>query len=217
MTHPKDKYTADEIASSRLRGLVIIIMVTTVIGLLFVGTADATGDRDDQEQSQEQDQSQSQEQYSTQYNSQGQANEQSSVNTSDTRVYAAGASSGDSSALCQQVRDFRIADGFLFGLRFDLTHQDCLRLQMADGAYSRGQIDFGNSLTCTTKIAREVYQNVNDCKDSLEQTAEVVRLRSEVAKLESQKADLLRERAIEQEQCEDAKDRIAESKACAGK
>jgi hypothetical protein len=81
---------------------------------------------------------------------------------------------------------------------------------MASGAYGRDQIDFGNTLTCTTKIAREVYPSVVDCKASLEQTSAVKMLEDQVRQLEQQKADLLRERTIDQAQCEESKDRIAE-------
>jgi hypothetical protein len=88
---------------------------------------------------------------------------------------------------------------------------------MASGAYGRDQIDFGNTLTCTTKIAREVYPSVVDCKISLERTSAVTLLQEQVRQLELQKADLLREQTIDQEQCEEVKDRIADAKTCIGK
>ena len=197
------------ISQSRIVGLIYIILITMLIALLFDNTANAT-DRDG-EQRQDQSQDQDQQQYQDQWQSQDQQNEQNATvnNTSETKVFAAGASSGDSNALCQQVRDIRVADGFLFGLRFDLTHEDCLRLQMADGAYSRGQDDFGNTLTCTTKIAREVYPSVVECKDSLEQTSIVKALQERIATLEAQKASALAERNADNVACEKSKNIIA--------
>jgi len=194
-------------STDRLLGLFAIILISLAIA--FMTEARATGTpRTEQEQSQDQ----SQDQHSTQYNSQNQGNEQSATvnNTSSTKVYAAGASSGDSSSTCQKVRDLRIADGFLFGIRWDMTDQDCRRLGVADKAYARGDTYFGDTLTCTVPFVLGAFESVDDCKTQLERNDVTEALQERIRILEAQKASALAERAADQKQCEASKNAIIE-------
>lgn len=198
-------------STDRIVGLIYVILITMLIALLFDNTANAT-DRDG-EQRQDQAQDQDQQQYQDQWQSQDQQNEQNATvnNTSETKVFAAGASSGDSTSTCQQVRDLRVADGFLFGIRWDLTDKDCRRLGEADKADSRGDTYFADTLRCTVGFVLDAFDgDVAACKDALERNSVVDTLQAQIKQLEDQKADLLSERAIDQEQCEAAKDRIVE-------
>ena len=176
--------------------------------LLLAGNLHATVVKDDDgdvEQSQDQDQSQSQVQGQSQAVDSDQANQQS------LKVYGLGASSGDSTSLCQKVRDLRFADALLFGIRWDVTDKDCVRLGEADKADARGQHHFANTLRCTVPVILEAFGNdVNACKDSLEESDVISVLRKQVQKLQESNKILQEERHFDRIECDKSRDRLLE-------
>lgn len=194
-------------------GIRTLIAVTLLLPVLAIATTTGKEAPPGQQQGQEQDQRQEQEQFQSQAaiqeQVQQQGNDQSVTSNNNSTVYSAGASSGDSTAECQQVRDVRFANGILFGVRLDLTNEDCIRLREADRADARGQHDYANTLRCTAGTVREAFAgDVIACKESLEKTAEVVALRERVRQLEAQHAAAATRHTADQQACEEAKDRI---------
>lgn len=128
-----------------------------------------------------------------------------------TRIFAAGASSGDSTSICQKVRDLRFADAFLFGIRWDVTDKECQRLALADRHYALGNTYFADTLTCSTPFVLETFGDVNECKTALEKNDVVSALKARIEKLETDKKALAEERSYDRIECEKSKDRLQDT------
>lgn len=136
----------------------------------------------DQEQTQIQDQSLSNEQSLS-----AEGNSSSTINNNSRSTFAAsGASSGRSTSTCQKVRDFRGADGWLFGIRWDVTDRECRRLNVADTEYERGNVYFSNTLTCSVKTIYSAFGSPDECKTAFNTDAEINNLKERNQILENQ-------------------------------
>lgn len=141
-----------------------------------------------QDQSQEQSNTQGQEQTSSVTNTQEfdtRTNSNANVfNNSRTRVNASGASSGRSTSTCQKVRDLRGADGWLFGIRWDVTDKECRRLNVSDTEYERGNTYFANTLTCSVRSIYSAFGGAEECKAAFNLDGEILSLRERNEELE---------------------------------
>lgn len=135
-------------------------------------------------------------------------------NNTETKVFGSGASSGNSTSSCQKVRDIRGAFDWLFGFRWDVTDQDCRRLDVADKHYARGDTYFADTLTCSVPAILGAFESVDDCKTQLERNDLIPALKARITLLEQQKADALSERAADAVHCEETKKRISEGFRC---
>lgn len=176
------------------------------------------------DQSQEQSQHQSQEQHQDQEQN---LTDNSSVDASSTttvnhkvRAVGSGASSGNSSSDCQKVRDLRGADGWLFGIRWDMTDQDCRRLTLAESHYTRGNVHFANTLTCSVKIVYSAFEGGSGaCKAALAaDAASLTEALTKISQLEAQNARLIEryeyaesERQAEVQACDERIERCMEA------